>query len=105
MLAVASPKRLDVACRRCRHRRKRRAGFGIEIFFGIAAPGQDCRPIWWRVCERDIADISKMPEVQERIKRVGLVPTYRDSKSFAALIGADHERFGKVIRDAGIKPN
>ncbi len=54
---------------------------------------------------KELAEISALPEVQERIRRAGLVPTYLDSKPFAALIRSDHERFGKIIRDAGITPN
>ena len=39
------------------------------------------------------------------ITRAGLIPTYLDSERFRALIRDDHERFGKIIRDAGIVPH
>jgi hypothetical protein len=36
---------------------------------------------------------------------VGLSVAYLDSAKFREQIGIDHERFGKIIREAGIKPN
>jgi tripartite-type tricarboxylate transporter receptor subunit TctC len=78
--------------------------FSIEVFFGIAAPAKLPPDLAARL-SKELSDISKLPEVQERIQRAGLVPTYRDSEAFRRLIRDDHERFGKVIRDAGIQPN
>jgi tripartite-type tricarboxylate transporter receptor subunit TctC len=79
-------------------------GFAIEVFFGIAAPAKLPPDLVARLA-KELAEISKLPDVQERIKRFGLVPTYRDSDSFRKLIASDHERFGKIIHDAGIAPN
>jgi tripartite-type tricarboxylate transporter receptor subunit TctC len=79
-------------------------GFAIEVFFGIAAPAKTPPELVARL-NHEIAEIAKLPDVQARIAKAGLLPTYRDSKAFAELIRNDHERFGKIIRDAGIKPN
>jgi tripartite-type tricarboxylate transporter receptor subunit TctC len=80
------------------------SGFSIEIFFGIAAPAKTPRDLVARLSQ-EIAEICKQADVQERIIRAGLVPTFRGSEPFGALIRDDHERFGKIIRDAGIVPN
>jgi tripartite-type tricarboxylate transporter receptor subunit TctC len=80
------------------------SGFAIEIFFGIAAPAKT-PPDQVARLSQEIAEICKQADVQERITRAGLVPTYRGSEPFRALIRDDHERFGKIIRDAGIVPN
>lgn len=80
------------------------SGFAIEVFFGVAAPAKTPPDLVARL-SKEIAEISKQPDVQERIIKAGLVPTYLDSEPFRALIRNDHERFGKIIRDAGIKPN
>jgi len=45
------------------------------------------------------------PDVKERIEKTGLSAAYLDDTKFGAVVRADHERFGKIIRDAGIKPN
>jgi len=46
-----------------------------------------------------------MPDVKERIARVGLSTAYLEGGKFREQIRADHERFGKIIRDAGIVPH
>lgn len=78
--------------------------FSIEVFFGIAAPAKTSPELVAHFSSH-IEAIVALPEVRERISRAGLIPTYRDSASFASLIRTDHERFGKIIRDAGITPN
>jgi tripartite-type tricarboxylate transporter receptor subunit TctC len=54
---------------------------------------------------REIAEIAAQPDVQERITRFGLAPSYAGPEQFRAQIAGDHERFGKIIREAGIVPN
>jgi tripartite-type tricarboxylate transporter receptor subunit TctC len=104
VLGVASPQRLPSLPQVSTIAESGLPGFGIEIFFGIAAPGKTPPDLVARL-SKELGAIVALPDVQERIRRAGLVPTYLDSKPFAALIRSDHERFGKIIRDAGIKPN
>ena len=103
-LGVASPQRLPSLPQVPTIAESGVPGFAIEVFFGIAAPAKLPPDLVTRLA-RELAEISKLPDVQERIKRFGLVPTYRDSDSFRKLIASDHERFGKIIHDAGIVPN
>jgi len=104
VLAVASPKRLPSLPQVPTVSESGVPGFAIEVFFGIAAPAKTPPELVARLA-REIADIAKLPDVQARIAKAGLIPTYLDSKPFADLIRSDHERFGKIIRDAGIVPN
>jgi tripartite-type tricarboxylate transporter receptor subunit TctC len=104
VLGVASPRRLASLAQVPTVSESGVPGFSIEVFFGIAAPAKVPPDLVARLAS-ELAEISKLPEVQERIQRAGLLPTYRDSNSFRALIRDDHERFGKIIRDAGITPN
>jgi tripartite-type tricarboxylate transporter receptor subunit TctC len=104
VLGVASPQRLPSMPQVPTVAESGVPGFAIEIFFGVAAPAKVPPDIVARLA-KELAEIVQMPDVQERIKKFGLVPTYRDSSSFAELIRSDHERFGKIIRDAGIVPN
>jgi tripartite-type tricarboxylate transporter receptor subunit TctC len=103
-LGVASPARLSSLPQVPTIAESGVPGFSIEVFFGIAAPAKLPPDLLTRLAN-ELSEISKLPEVQERIQRAGLVPTYRDSGAFRALIRDDHERFGKIIRDAGIQPN
>jgi len=104
VLAVASPQRIPPLPNVPTIDESGVRGFVIEVFFGITGPAKLSPEIVARL-NQEIAEISRLPDVQDRIARAGLLPTYRDTKSFADLIRADHERFGKIIRDAGITPN
>jgi tripartite-type tricarboxylate transporter receptor subunit TctC len=79
-------------------------GFNLELFFGLAVPSKTPQEVVARL-SKEIAEISAQPDVQERIRKVGLTPSYVDGEKFRAQLRDDHERFGKVIREAGIVPN
>jgi tripartite-type tricarboxylate transporter receptor subunit TctC len=79
-------------------------GFDLVIWFGVAAPAKTPPDVLARL-SKEISEIVAQPDTQERIRKVGLSPAYLDGNQFRALIRDDHERFGKVIRDAGIVPN
>jgi tripartite-type tricarboxylate transporter receptor subunit TctC len=79
-------------------------GFDLDIWFGVSAPAKT-PPEVIALLSREIAEISKLPDVKERIAKVGLASAYSDGPTFAKLIKSDHERFGQLIRDAGIKPD
>jgi tripartite-type tricarboxylate transporter receptor subunit TctC len=103
-LGVASPQRLASLPQVPTISESGVPGFSIEVFFGITAPAKAPPDVVARL-SKELEQITNLPEVQERIQRAGLVPTYRGSDQFRALIRGDHERFGKIIRDAGITPN
>jgi tripartite-type tricarboxylate transporter receptor subunit TctC len=79
-------------------------GFDLEIFFGVAVPARTPPDVVARL-SKEIAEISAQPDVQERIRKFGLAPSYADADKFRDQIRDNHERFGKVIREAGIVPN
>jgi tripartite-type tricarboxylate transporter receptor subunit TctC len=80
------------------------SGFEVQIFFGLAAPAKTPRPVVERL-DREIAAIVAMPDVRERMMKVGFAPGYGGSETFRVLIASDHARYGDVIRAAGIQPN
>jgi tripartite-type tricarboxylate transporter receptor subunit TctC len=79
-------------------------GFDVSVWFGIAAPAKAPRDIIERV-SREIAAIDKLPDVRAKTAPLGYDLNYVDSRQFAEKIAADHLRYGKVIRDAGITPD
>jgi tripartite-type tricarboxylate transporter receptor subunit TctC len=79
-------------------------GFDLDIWFGVAAPAKTPADIVARL-SKEIAEICEQPDVKDRIAKVGLSVAYLDGAAFRAEINSDHERFGKIIREAGIKPN
>ena len=78
-------------------------GFDLDIWFGVAAPAKT-PPDVLALYGKEIAEIVAQPDVKARIEKVGLSPAYLEGGKFGELIRADHERFGKISRVAGIKP-
>ena len=79
-------------------------GFDVSVWFGIAGPAKMPRDMIERV-SREIAAIDKLPDVKEKTSPLGYDLKFLDSQHLTAKIAADHARYGKVIRDAGITPD
>jgi tripartite-type tricarboxylate transporter receptor subunit TctC len=79
-------------------------GFDLDIWFGVSAPAKTPPDVLARF-SKEIAEIAALPDVKERIERVGLSIAYTNAETFRTQVREDHERYGKVIRDAGIAPN
>jgi tripartite-type tricarboxylate transporter receptor subunit TctC len=73
------------------------AGFRLQIFFGIAAPAKTPPDAIERL-EREIKAVTAMPDVQERMAKLGFGQGYADSRAFAGMIAADHKRRGDPRR-------
>ena len=80
------------------------AGFRLQIFYGVAAPARTPPEITARL-DREIGAITALPEVRERMTKLGFGFGYADGKTFRELMRADHVRYGEVIRAAGIQPH
>ena len=52
-----------------------------------------------------IQDITQMPDVQRRMAAMGQTIEFRNGADYRELLKRDHEKFGAVIRAAGIAPN
>src|SRR5580700_3972698 len=78
--------------------------FDVSVWFGIAAPVKTPRDVIERV-SREVGEIDRMADVRARMAPLGYDLRFLDSRQLAAKIGADHARYGKVIRDAGITPD
>ena len=79
-------------------------GFNVGVWFGIAAPAKTPRDVVDRL-GKEIGEIARLPEVQKKLSPLGYELAFADGERLRRLIAADHERYGKVIRDAGIAPN
>jgi tripartite-type tricarboxylate transporter receptor subunit TctC len=80
------------------------AGFDVSVWFGIAAPAKTPPDIIARDSAA-IAAIDGRPELRSKLAPLGYQLDYLDSAAFGKKIAADHARYGKVIRDAGITPD
>lgn len=78
--------------------------YRYESWFGLMAPAGTPRAILTKVSQ-DVAVILKMTDVGERLTAYGSFPAPSTPEQFDAIIKSDTERYGKVLRDAGISAN
>src|SRR4030095_9285098 len=72
--------------------------FTAVTWFGIAVPAGTPEPIVQKI-HTEIVKVLKDPGVKERLG--GDVET--GPKALAALIKSDHDKWGKLVKEAGIK--
>jgi tripartite-type tricarboxylate transporter receptor subunit TctC len=77
--------------------------YQYDSWFGFMAPAGTPAPIIKKINE-DIAAILKLPDVQERWKTVGALAVVSTPEQFDVIIRADTERYGKLLKAAGIAP-
>lgn len=77
-------------------------GFEMQSWQGIFAPAGTPPAIVERL-SREIAAIVATPEVQARLRTLGVEPDGRQSEAFAAFQRAEIAKWGQVIKDAGIQ--
>jgi tripartite-type tricarboxylate transporter receptor subunit TctC len=103
-LAVGSPQRVSLLPNVPTVAESGVPGFDVSVWFGIAGPANTPPAAIARI-SRQIATIDQMPDLRTRMAPLGYELGYLDSAAFAKKIAEDHARYGKVIRDAGIKPD
>jgi len=79
-------------------------GYKYESWFGMLAPVGTPRAILTKISQ-DIAEVLKMPDVIEKLTTFGSIPAPNSPEQFDAIIKSDTERYGKVLRDAGVAAN
>jgi len=77
-------------------------GYEAAAWHGWFAPAGTPAAIVDRL-QAEIAAILKLPEVRERLTRDGIEAVGSTPEQFAAYLRADIEKWGKVVREAGIK--
>jgi tripartite-type tricarboxylate transporter receptor subunit TctC len=77
--------------------------YSYESWFGVLAPAGTPPAILSKVSQ-DIATVLKMADVSEKLLTQGSIPAPNTPAQFNAIIKSDTERYGKILRDAGIVP-
>lgn len=78
-------------------------GFEATQWFGLLAPAGTPRPIVDRLYQETLRAIRTM-EFKERFAVEGLEPVGSKPEEFAAFIDSELDKWAKVIKSAGIKP-
>ena len=103
-LAIASPKRNPALPDVPTFAEAGMPQYQYDSWFGIMAPAGTPAPILKKIHD-DIAEIIKLPDVQARWQTIGAVAVVSASpEQFDAVIRADADRYGKLLRAAGIMP-
>jgi tripartite-type tricarboxylate transporter receptor subunit TctC len=77
--------------------------YHYDSWFGFMAPAGTPAPILKKISE-DIAAVLKLPDVQARWQTIGALAVTDTPEQFDAVIRADTERYGKLLKAAGITP-
>jgi tripartite-type tricarboxylate transporter receptor subunit TctC len=77
-------------------------GYAAEAFQGVVAPAGVPRAIVDKLAT-ELVGIVKSPEIVQRFEADGAVAVGSSPAQFAAFLRTEMQKWGKVIRDAGIQ--
>ena len=78
-------------------------GYQLSTWLGLFAPAGVPDVVMAKL-RTDINRVLVLPEVKERLSAAGgLEPYVTTSQEFAALIRADYEKYGRLVKQIGIK--
>jgi len=78
-------------------------GYEMTIWLGLFAPAGTPGSVIARLHE-EVAKALALPDVKEKLANAGGLQAFPTSaEEFAALIRTDYEKFGKLVRDIGVK--
>ena len=78
-------------------------GYNVEVWFGVMAPAKTPRNAAAQLAGWFQAAL-KAPELTPRLLKLGLYPVGSCLDDFARHIRSQYDEYGRIIRDAGIKP-
>jgi tripartite-type tricarboxylate transporter receptor subunit TctC len=78
-------------------------GFEFNTWHGVMAPAATPRDIVQR-WNREIAAVLVQPEVRQRMVETGFEVLGGTPEAFEQRLKQDQEMFGKILREAGVKP-
>lgn len=77
-------------------------GFELTAWYGLLAPAGTPADVI-KTLNAAVLKVLAMPDVQEQLRALSIEPAGSSPQQFAALIDAELAKYGKAIRDAGIK--
>lgn len=77
-------------------------GYDVDLWIGVWGPGGLPADIVYKY-NSALRSIVAEPEMRTQLANQGLVPSAGTPEQFAQLVRSDYDKWGRVIRDAGIK--
>ena len=78
-------------------------GYAFDPWFGMVAPAKTPRAVLAKLSAEIARDV-ELPDVKERLKRLGADAAPSTPEAFDAQIRSEVAKFKKIVADAGIKP-
>jgi tripartite-type tricarboxylate transporter receptor subunit TctC len=78
-------------------------GYDADTWFALFAPRGMSRELVTRI-HADLAAVLQMPDVRQRLLDIGGIPSGEPPEEFAARVRADIDKWKKVAKAAGVKP-
>jgi tripartite-type tricarboxylate transporter receptor subunit TctC len=78
-------------------------GFDVGLTFGLLAPGKTPKAVVERL-NAEVGKILAQPDFREKVEAQGLQMFVSTPEQYRAHLVAESEKFAKIIKDAGIKP-
>jgi len=78
--------------------------YKYESWFGLMAPAGTPPAVIAKISQ-DVGQVLKTPDMVEKLTTFGSIPAPSSPAEFDAIIKSDTERYGKVLRDAGVAVN
>ena len=102
-LAVTSVKRIASAPELPTIMESGVSGYDVTGWFGLLAPARTPRNVV-ALLNSEVNKAIKVQDVRDRLATEGLEPLGSSPEEFAALIKSEIEKWSRVVRSAGIKP-
>jgi tripartite-type tricarboxylate transporter receptor subunit TctC len=102
-LGVASPKRMVSTPALPTLDESGLPGFDVTSWYSIVAPAATPPAVVERL-QKEIAKSLESPDVKAKLASLGAEPVGNTPPEFAAMIKSETAKWGKIVRDAGIKP-
>ncbi|MBL8381548.1 MAG: tripartite tricarboxylate transporter substrate binding protein [Burkholderiales bacterium] len=78
-------------------------GYETSAWYGMYGPAGMPADVTARI-QREIARIVRLPDVAERLTQLGAIAVANTPEEFAAFTRAEHAKYGRLVKDAGMQP-
>ena len=102
-LGVASPKRMAAAPALPTIDESGLPGFDVTSWYSIVVPATTPPAVIDRL-QKEIARALEAPDVKAKLAGLGAEPVANTPADFAAMIRSESAKWGKIVKDANIKP-
>jgi len=78
-------------------------GYDVSTWWGLLAPAGTPREAVDRVSQ-SVAKVAAMPDIKQRFTELGLDASANTPEQFSAFLKSEIEKFAKLAKLAGVKP-